>query len=253
MLNRLSMLALLVSLNAEAADLAAGIAAVERRDYAAALKQFRPLAAGGDVAAQVNLGNLYLKGLGVKQDYAEALRWFRLAGDQAEPMAWTKLGIMYFYGFGVEKDSAEAANWFRKAAERGDTGAQTVLASLYAQGDGVARDNLMAYYWYSLAAEKGNEDGVAGRDSLEEEISPGDRDEALRRLAEARKRQEEKDEQAWERAVSAVKPIEAESKPEASPPLDRPETGPRARKTGPAARSLHRKSERHQERKSRHK
>jgi TPR repeat protein len=180
----------LLSWQVSAADLAAGIAAIEHRDYAAALEQFRPLAAAGNVAAQLNLGNLYFKGMGIKQDYAEALRWFHLAADQNEPMAWSKLGVMHYYGLGVDKDTAEAARWFRKAAERGDAGAQTVLASLFAQGDGIRRDPLQAYYWYSRAAELGNEDGAAGRDSMEDEITPGEKDEALRMLAESRKQQQ---------------------------------------------------------------
>lgn len=188
------------------ADLEAGLDAVARRDFVTALKEFKPLAEQGDVAAQVNLGNCYMEGLGVKQNYVEAQRWYLNAAERNERMAQTKLGILYYYGLGVTKDATEAARWFRKAAEQGEAGAQAILGSLYAAGDGLPADSAMAYYWYSLAAEQGSDDGVKGRDSLEEELTPGQRDEALRLLGEARRRKVEAEEQAFEAATATIPP-----------------------------------------------
>lgn len=188
---------MLISLAVQA-DLDAGIEAVARRDFAAALAEFKPLAEKGDVAAQVNLGNLYMKGLGVRQNYVEALRWYRNAAEQNEPMAQSKLGILYYYGLGVAQDYAEAGLWFRKAADQGESGAQAVLGSLYALGEGLPRDYAQAYYWYSLAAEQGNPDALAGRASIVDEMTPGQMDEALRLLAEARRRTAEVEAQAIE-------------------------------------------------------
>jgi uncharacterized protein len=195
---------LLSPVAAARADLAEGVDAVSRRDYPAALKAFKSLAEQGDVAAQINLGNLFMKGLGVKQNYAEAQRWFRNAAEQNERMAQTKLGILYFYGLGVERDPAEAGRWFQKAAEQGEPSAQAILGSLHAEGEGVSRDQVLAYYWYGQAAEQGNEDGEAGRRSLEEELSPGQMDEALQLLADARRRGREKDERAFEAATAGI-------------------------------------------------
>ncbi len=45
-----------------------GEAAYERKNYATALKFWRPLAEQGDFAAQTNLGFMYTDGLGVPQD-----------------------------------------------------------------------------------------------------------------------------------------------------------------------------------------
>jgi TPR repeat protein len=186
------------------ADLEAGVDAVARRDFAAAFKAFKPLAAEGDVAAQVNLGNLYMKGFGVKQNYGEAARWYRNAAEKDEPMAQSKLGILYYYGLGVPQDYAEAGRWFIKAADRGDRGAQTVLASLYALGEGLPRDYVKAYYWYTLAAEQGSEDALAGRSSIADEMTPAQMDEVLRLLSETRRRVEKEEEQALERVGSGA-------------------------------------------------
>lgn len=175
------------------ADLEAGVEAVARRDYATALKEFKHLAEEGDVAAQVNLGNLFMKGLGVKQNYVEAERWYRNAAEQNERMAQSKLGILYYHGLGVYQDKAEAARWFEKAARQGEPSAQTILATIYAQGEGVKPDLAQAYYWYTLAMEQGSEEARRGRDSLTEEMTPGQMDEALKRLAETRRSLEEKE------------------------------------------------------------
>ncbi|MSO64409.1 MAG: sel1 repeat family protein [Alphaproteobacteria bacterium] len=54
-----------------------GVAAVNRGDFATALRLFRPLADQGFSAAQSDLGVMYENGQGVPQDDAEAVKWFR--------------------------------------------------------------------------------------------------------------------------------------------------------------------------------
>ena len=53
--------------------------ASERGDYATALKEYRPLAVRGDLAAQNNLGVMYGKGEGVIQYNVQAHKWANLA------------------------------------------------------------------------------------------------------------------------------------------------------------------------------
>jgi TPR repeat protein len=195
--------ALLVSLHTRA-DLQTGVDAIVRRDYDTALNAFKPLAEKGNVAAQVNLGNLYMKGLGVEQNYHLAQHWYLKAAEQGERMAQTKLGILYYYGLGIAKDPAEAARWFQKAAESGETSAQSILGSLYSSGDGVAKNPAMAFYWYTMAEEQGNKEAAKGRKSLEEELTPGQRDEALRLMNETRKLRGEQEEKAFEAATAGL-------------------------------------------------
>ncbi|HWP01765.1 MAG TPA: tetratricopeptide repeat protein [Methylococcus sp.] len=171
------------------ADAAAGILAVERGDYETAHREFRALAERGDSSAQVNLGNLYMKGLGGNPDYMAAAQWYRKAADQGDPLGQSKLGILYYYGLGVEKNPDEAARWFRKAAEQGEPGAQAILASMYAAGEGVIRDNVKAYYWYTLAADNGHAEALEARSSLVDEMAPGEINEALQNVGEWRREQ----------------------------------------------------------------
>lgn len=230
---------LLLAASPALADLEAGVDAVARRDFAAAFNEFKLLAVDGDIVAQVNLGNLYMKGLGVKQNYGEAARWYRNAAEKDEPMAQSKLGILYYYGLGVPQDYAEAGRWFTKAAEHGDRSAQAVLASLYALGEGLPRDYVKAYYWYTRAAEQGNEDAVAGRSSLVDEMTPAQMDEALRLLSEVRKREALKEEQALER-IGSGRPADAERQAESGGKVGpkRRVAKQKARPTGPHKKKI---------------
>lgn len=68
-------LLLLAAVSAAAADLDAGMRAHNRGDYAAALREFRPLAIQGDAAAQFVLGLMYASGEGVPQNLVRACAW----------------------------------------------------------------------------------------------------------------------------------------------------------------------------------
>ncbi len=98
------------------ADFDAGLAAYEAGDYAAALREWRPLADEGDLDARFYLGEMHLR------------------------------------GNGVERDFQKAADWLGKAAEAGHPRAQGVLGGLYAVGLGVPQDFGMAYFWMIVAA-----------------------------------------------------------------------------------------------------
>ncbi len=86
------------------ADFNAGVAAYKRGDYAAALRQWRPLAEQGHAKAQYSLGNMYRDGLGVTQDYAEAVKWYRKAAEQGDAGAQCSLGVLFENGPGVTLD-----------------------------------------------------------------------------------------------------------------------------------------------------
>jgi len=64
-------------------------AAIKRRDYATAVRLFRPLAEQGDANAQYNLGVVYDNGLGVPQDRVRAYMWLNLAAMQGRESAAT--------------------------------------------------------------------------------------------------------------------------------------------------------------------
>lgn len=116
-----------------------GVAAHNRRDYATALKLFRPLATKGDSDAQFNIG------------------------------------LMHAKGQGVPKDDQQALFWYRKAAEQGHAGAQLNLGVMYANGQGVPKNYQQAYFWWLLSSVGGDADSIENRDLVESRITPQQR------------------------------------------------------------------------------
>ena len=124
------------------ADLQKGFDALERGDYATALKELTPLAEQGNADAQYNLGLMYKNGLGVPQDYKTAVKWFTLA------------------------------------AEQGDVDAQFNLGLKYARGQGVPQDYVRAHMWFNLSASTGAEDAIKNRDTAANKMTPAQISEA---------------------------------------------------------------------------
>jgi uncharacterized caspase-like protein len=91
-------------------------AAYDRADYRTALKVWLEPAKRGDSAAQVYVGEIYEKGLGIEPDYAVAAAWYRKAAEQGDSNGAINLGYLYEKGLGVEKNMVEALNWYRKAS-----------------------------------------------------------------------------------------------------------------------------------------
>jgi hypothetical protein len=96
-----------------------GVAAYEVRDYATALREWRPLAEQGDAGAQYNLGYMYGEGQGVSQDYKEAIKWYRKAAEQGNVDAQNNLGFLYVKGRGITQDFIQAHKWFNIAGASG--------------------------------------------------------------------------------------------------------------------------------------
>ena len=102
-----------------AADFQAGMEALERGDYAAALREFRPLAEQGDADEQTGLGLIYANGgRGVPQDDIEAVKWYRRVAEQGIAKAQAALGFMHAYGNGVPKDAVQAYAWVKRCRSR---------------------------------------------------------------------------------------------------------------------------------------
>ena len=74
------------------ADLQKGWDAYYKKDYATALKEWKPLAEQGDAKAQFLLGGMYAVGYGVPENDIEAVNWYRLAAEQEHTSAQTNLG-----------------------------------------------------------------------------------------------------------------------------------------------------------------
>src|SRR3954465_15615484 len=76
-------------------------AAMDKKDYATAVKLLRPIADGGDAQAQSVLAELYANGQGTKKNFPEAAALWRKAATQNYAPAQYSLGLLYANGDGV--------------------------------------------------------------------------------------------------------------------------------------------------------
>jgi eukaryotic-like serine/threonine-protein kinase len=128
--------------------------AMGRKDYGKALGLARPLAEGGNRVAQMALGYMYEKGLGVPQNDEESVYWYKKSAEQGNMDAQYNLAFAYEQGRGIARSNFEAFRWYRAAAEQGLPVAQNVLGIMYAQGRGTTQNNGLAVGWFRRAAEQ---------------------------------------------------------------------------------------------------
>lgn len=88
----------------------------DRADYSTSLHVWQPMAEQGDPTAQVYVGEIYEKGLGLPPDYAAAAMWYQKAADQGSARGENHLAYLYEQGLGVGKDPVRALNLYRTAA-----------------------------------------------------------------------------------------------------------------------------------------
>ena len=146
--------------------------ALERGDYATAMRELRPLAERGHAAAQFNLGLIYANGQGLAKDDVLARQWWEKAAVQGHAEAQANLGVLLVYARGGPQDYKMAVYWLRLSANQGNDLAQRKLGLMYERGDGVQQDYVRAYMWYSLGAAKGMEAGARLRDAIAKRMDP---------------------------------------------------------------------------------
>ncbi len=99
----------------------------DKRKLRSALRLFQIGAKAGDSGSQINLGNFYLDGIGLKPNRALALYWYRRAYQRGERCAANNMGIV----FRDEKKYAQALRWFERAVDLGDGDANLEIAKIY--------------------------------------------------------------------------------------------------------------------------
>jgi TPR repeat protein len=148
-----------------------------------------------ELAADQAKGLQYERGDNVSVNYQTAMEWYRKAADAGYPPAELSLGIMYMSGRGTPKDPKTAVEWFRRAAEHGLPEAQVQLAgdtlSGVANADGKP-DKIEALKWLLLGGDNVTDPlmkqvAQTQRTTLQEQMSPEDRNEAENRAVAWRK------------------------------------------------------------------
>ena len=147
-----------------------GMAAFGERDYQKALSLWLSLAEQGHELSQINVGEMYAKGLGVTRDIPEAIKWFNKAAAQGNVAAEFSLGEIY--GYGAQADHEQSVKWYRKAAQQGHASAQYKLGAKYFKGEGVPMDYLMAYAWMDMAAKQELDIATNYRDLIASILEP---------------------------------------------------------------------------------
>ena len=113
------------------------------RDQAAAHRWYRTAGSAphNNPHGQVGVGNMLLKGEGVKKNTTDAIIWYEKAGAQNDTRALNGLGFIYFVGGDVPQNQTKGYEYFKRAADKGDAGDSLFNAAhcLY-EGQGVEKD-----------------------------------------------------------------------------------------------------------------
>ena len=87
----------------------------DRADYKTALRVWLPTAEKGNAEAQVNVGEIFERGLGDEPNYEMAIFWYEKAAAQNNSRAQFNLGTLYEQGKGVKQNQLAAMNFYRQA------------------------------------------------------------------------------------------------------------------------------------------
>lgn len=139
---------------------------------------------------EFQLGNCYLKGMGVGRDFSKAQHWYTLALSHGHKHArqaldWiaaqratflqnlqplqqqaqagnadSQYQLALRYGDDAFQDFPLAAHWMHTAAQQGHAAAQFALFTLYSKGQGVDRNPEQALQWLLSAASRQHADAL---------------------------------------------------------------------------------------------
>ena len=88
--------------------------------WAEGVDELWQMAQQGDAKAQAKLASLYLLGReGVEKDETKAAEWMEKSANQGLVDAQVVMGAMYDRGVGVVADREKATQWYEKAAAQG--------------------------------------------------------------------------------------------------------------------------------------
>lgn len=121
-----------------------------------ALRWLGAAAVGGQLDAQMTLGQWFLAGRGVPPDAARAHYWFKRAALCGHAGAANLVGRCYENGWGTPADARAATHWFHTAALRGSDWGMYNFATSLALGRGIAASRAAAFTWFERAAARGH-------------------------------------------------------------------------------------------------
>jgi uncharacterized protein len=96
-----------------------------------AIRLYLIAAKNGDAGSQLNLGNLYDAGVGVRRNRDAAIYWYKRACRRGSASAANNLGVLWRN----DKEPKQALMWFQKAVQMGDEEAHLEIADHYLRND----------------------------------------------------------------------------------------------------------------------
>jgi len=88
----------------------------EKGKFRSAFQLYLAAAKSGDTSCQVNVGNFYDDGTGVRRNRKVALYWYKRAYRRGVASAASNIGVVWRN----EKNPKRAVQWFKKAVLLGD-------------------------------------------------------------------------------------------------------------------------------------
>ena len=134
-------------------------------------------AKGGELAAQVDLGERFQVGNGVRVNLVESANWLMLAAAQGDAKSAYRLGGYYVVENALPRNALLASQLWRLSAWLGHSPAQVDFAVMCAKGDGIPRDLKEAYHWMligkrgdHLPHQKANLEAI--QELIQQELDP---------------------------------------------------------------------------------
>jgi uncharacterized protein len=118
----------------------------------------RAKAAGGDHAAQYQLGRAFLRGEGVPKDLPEAHALLKAAAEAGHAEAQGAYGFMLARGLHAPLDEKGGFDWIKKSADAGVVSARLNLGIMTLRGQGTSSDPAAGLVLIQKAAEQGSLD-----------------------------------------------------------------------------------------------
>ncbi len=150
----------LLTSSADESELREADKAIMAHKYAEGVKTYLKFADRLTSARAWVLGQIFLKGTGVKKDIKNAHRFLKDAAERGHPVAMNDYGYLLQRGLGTDKDEKSAMEWFERAAALGEREAMNNIGTSYLDGRGVPKDNEMAFKWFLQAAEHNSTRGM---------------------------------------------------------------------------------------------
>ena len=111
--------------------------------------------------AVYELGNMYMKGIGVECDEAKGTEYIIQAADLGMEKAYFQAGLTFYQGdYGYPVDKKKAFEYWTNGSEAGDVNCTRNVAILYSAGDGVERDYSNAITYFEKAADQGSAEAL---------------------------------------------------------------------------------------------